>query len=56
MLLVFIVAALLGGFSEPGVGNAFESADNRAAFSGSFSGHKNRNSTLESQFFCLVIF
>ena len=24
---------------EPGIGNASESADNRAAFSGSFSGH-----------------
>ena len=24
---------------EPGIGNAFESADNRAAFSGSFNGH-----------------
>ena len=28
-----------GGPDEPGIGNVFESADNRAAFSGSFNGH-----------------
>ena len=28
-----------GGPDEPGIGNVFESADNRAAFSGSFYGH-----------------
>ena len=28
-----------GGPDEPGIGNALKSADNRAAFSGSFNGH-----------------
>jgi len=28
-----------GGPDEPGIGNVFESADNRAAFSGAFYGH-----------------
>ena len=28
-----------GGPDELGIGNVFESADNRAAFSGSFNGH-----------------